>query len=264
MTQVDNLPSLLEFNYEGRPVRTVTVNGEPWFVARDVALILGYSNPQKAVRDHCKAPRRAGDLGVNDPFTPLDPQTLLIPERDVYRLIMRSHLPEAERFEEWVVGEVLPSIRRRGFYALPAHTSQAELALVMAQALVEQERQIRALQATQAQQQEMLTILGHRIDSLDTANIEGDLRQRFERMVKRYAWAKGISYQAAWREFDQAYNTAFRTNLTLLRQNYAERHGLDEISRPEYLERTGKLEDAIRIADKMLAQVNRARSKDAS
>lgn len=101
------------FEYEGKRIRTVVVDGEPWFVARDVAEALGYTNPQKAVRDHCK---RARPIGVNDSFT-LDRQTLIIPEPDIYRLVMRSRLPEAERFEEWVVSDVLPSIRKHGLYA---------------------------------------------------------------------------------------------------------------------------------------------------
>ena len=60
------------FNYSQNEVRTVQVNGEPWFVAKDVASILGYSNPQKAVRDHCK---RAQPVGVNESFT-LDHQAV--------------------------------------------------------------------------------------------------------------------------------------------------------------------------------------------
>lgn len=109
------------FNFEGFSVRTVTdENGEPWFVGKDVAEALGYSNPQKAIRDHCK--------GVNETFIPSargSQMTNIIPERDVYRLIMRSKLPSAERFEEWVVGEVLPSIRKHGIYATPMTVERA-------------------------------------------------------------------------------------------------------------------------------------------
>ncbi len=104
------------FNFEGFDVRVVLIDGEPWFSARDVAEGLGYSNPQKAVRDHCKSPR---PVGVNDSFT-LGPSANIIPERDVYRLVMRSKMPQAERFEEWVVSEVLPSIRKTGGYTAPA------------------------------------------------------------------------------------------------------------------------------------------------
>lgn len=101
---------IIPFSFEDQTVRAAEIDGEPWFVGRDVALALKYSNPQKAVRDHCKAAR---PIGVNETFTPsLDPQTVIIPERDVYRLIMRSNLPSAEKFEEMVVGEILPAIRR--------------------------------------------------------------------------------------------------------------------------------------------------------
>lgn len=100
------------FGFEGARVRVVVgEDGEPWFVAADVARLLGYANPHEAVRTHCK--------GVSETLTPSGggfQTTKIIPERDVYRLIMRSKLPAAERFEEWVVGEVLPSIRKTGAY----------------------------------------------------------------------------------------------------------------------------------------------------
>lgn len=104
------------YGFEGLEIRAAMIDGEPWFSARDIAEALGYSNPQKAVRDHCKTTR---PLGVNDSFT-LGPSANVISERDVYRLIMRSKMPKAEQFEEWVVGEVIPSIRKTGSYSLAA------------------------------------------------------------------------------------------------------------------------------------------------
>ncbi len=86
--------------------------GDPLFVAADVARVLGYVDPQKAVRTHCpgRAKRPTTDaLGRTQQIT-------ILPERDVYRLIMRSKLPAAIEFEEWVVGTVLPSIRKNGGY----------------------------------------------------------------------------------------------------------------------------------------------------
>lgn len=119
------------FNFEGFDVRVVLVDGEPWFSARDVAEGLGYSNPQKAVRDHCKSPR---PVGVNDSFT-LGPSANIIPERDVYRLVMRSKMPQAERFEEWVVSEVLPSIRKTGGYTAPAQPADLSKLEILQMAL---------------------------------------------------------------------------------------------------------------------------------
>lgn len=119
------------FNFEGFDVRVVLVDGEPWFSARDVAEGLGYSNPQKAVRDHCKSPR---PVGVNDSFT-LGPSANIIPERDVYRLVMRSKMPQAERFEEWVVSDVLPSIRKTGGYTAPAQPTDLSKLEILQMAL---------------------------------------------------------------------------------------------------------------------------------
>lgn len=105
------MPAPLPLAFEGRPVRCFQIDGEPWFVAKDVAELLGYAQTAKAIRTHCK--------GVSEMDTPSrgGVQTVkIIPERDVYRLIMRSKLPAAARFEDWVVGEVLPAIRRTGSY----------------------------------------------------------------------------------------------------------------------------------------------------
>ena len=103
------------FEYEDHEVRVVQgEDGEPWFVAADVAEVLGYANSRKAVADHCKG------VTKRDTLTDGGVQALsIIPERDVYRLIMRSKLPKAQEFEEWVVGTVLPSIRKHGAYATP-------------------------------------------------------------------------------------------------------------------------------------------------
>lgn len=105
-------------NSEFGQVRVINHNNEPgseaspWFVAKDVATALGYTNPKKAVRDHCKQYK---PIGGNESF-PLDSQTNIIPESDVYRLIMRSKLPSAEKFQDWVVEEILPTIRKTGGY----------------------------------------------------------------------------------------------------------------------------------------------------
>ena len=118
---------VVPFDFGSATIRTVMKDGEPWFVGRDVALVLGYTNPQKAIRDHCK--------GVNETFIPSagGPQSMaVIPERDVYRLIMRSKLPAAERFEEWVVGTVLPSLRKHGGYVVAQETLTNEQVLAPA------------------------------------------------------------------------------------------------------------------------------------
>lgn len=117
-TEDDNVPTIgcvadvAEYtNGEFGTIRTVTVNGEPWFVANDVAKALGYVETAKAVRTHCK-----GVSEVDIPTNGGKQKARIIQEGDIYRLIMRSKLPTAEKFEAWVCDEVLPSIRKTGGY----------------------------------------------------------------------------------------------------------------------------------------------------
>ncbi len=137
--------AVIPFTFDHKTVRVLDLKGEPWFVARDVASILGYANVVDAIRRHCKAIQNVGDACfAHHTSSDLDPQTLLIPERDVYRLITRSNMPKAEQFEEWVFGEVLPSIRKTGSYgAKPAINvrDHGQLAQITAQ-LIELNREL--------------------------------------------------------------------------------------------------------------------------
>ena len=106
-------------NPEFGEIRTIEIEGKPYFVASDVATALGYANPRKAVSDHCK--------GVTKRDTPTSSgvQSMsYIGEGDLYRLIMKSKLPSAEKFESWVMDEVLPSIRNTGYYVKPLTTAE--------------------------------------------------------------------------------------------------------------------------------------------
>lgn len=107
-------------NDEFGQVRTVEIDGKPYFNANDVASALGYSNTNDAVRRHCR-----GCVKHDTPTTSGIQPITYIPEGDVYRLVMRSKLPGAERFESWVCDEVLPSIRKTGSYHLPQSYKEA-------------------------------------------------------------------------------------------------------------------------------------------
>lgn len=94
-------------------LRTTERNGELWFVGKDVATALGYSNPHKAIRDHVDDE----DKGANEIFTPGGKQTVIVVnEPGVYSLILSSKLPSAKAFKHWVTSEILPSISRTGGY----------------------------------------------------------------------------------------------------------------------------------------------------
>lgn len=93
-------------------VRTLTIDNEPWFVGKDVAEVLGYTNPQKALRDHIDDE----DKTLNELFTVNGTKGILINESGLYSLIISSKLPKAKEFKRWVTSEVLPSIRKNGGY----------------------------------------------------------------------------------------------------------------------------------------------------
>ena len=97
------------FTYENTNIRTVTTeDGTPLFCGKDVAAALGYTNTRDAMARHCKGVVKHYPLETPGGIQ----QTRFITEGDVYRLIFNSKLPEAEKFEAWVVDEVLPSIRK--------------------------------------------------------------------------------------------------------------------------------------------------------
>ena len=99
-------------NPEFGEIRTVGLDGEPLLVGKDVALALGYTNPQKAIRDHVDDE----DKTVNETFSVNGTPIVLINESGLYSLVLSSKLPGAKKFKRWVTSEVLPSIRKHGAY----------------------------------------------------------------------------------------------------------------------------------------------------
>ena len=101
-------------NTEFGEIRSMTINGEPWFVGKDIAAALGYKESAKAIREHIDDE----DKGVSVLDTPGGKQkTVIINESGMYSLILSSKLEGAKRFKRWVTSEILPSIRKTGAYA---------------------------------------------------------------------------------------------------------------------------------------------------
>ena len=104
-------------------VRVVMKDGEPYFVGKDVASCLGYANPTMAIINHCKGISKI-DIPTNGGIQEMN----VIPESDLYRLISHSELPSAVKFQDWVYEEVLPSIRKKGYYSVaPLQDKRASL-----------------------------------------------------------------------------------------------------------------------------------------
>lgn len=123
--------SIINNVFESFTVRTVIIEGDPWFIAKDVAEALGYKDTSQAVRNHCK---RSVNIDLNNRASiqrgiiPAgNPTAKAIPESDVYRLISRSRLPSAERFDDWVNEVVLPSLAKHGGYSVGQETLTPEM-----------------------------------------------------------------------------------------------------------------------------------------
>ena len=243
-------------NEEFGEIRTVTINDEPWFVGKDVAKALWYSNASKAVSTHVDAEDRilktleAHSQNGNVVKT----QTALINESGLYSLILSSKLPSAKKFKRWVTGEVLPSIRKTGSYGKPM--SELEILQCSINQLIEQERKIKALETQQGEQVKRLDIIDSRLEVLNGVHIEGTGRDRLNAMVRAYVVKKGISYAEGWKNFKKAYNYAFRTRLGVLLTNYANKNNLkSKPTIPRFLEKTNRLDDGLRVAEKMLNEL---------
>ncbi|MGT2767771.1 ORF6C domain-containing protein [Streptococcus dysgalactiae] len=125
------------FNFNGQKVRTLTINNEPYFVGKDVADILGYQNPQKAIRDHVdfddKLTEQIVQSGQNR-------EMIIINESGLYSLILSSKLPQAKEFKRWVTSEVLPQIRKQGLYIPENLSDEAFIALFTGQKKLKQKQ----------------------------------------------------------------------------------------------------------------------------
>lgn len=160
-------------NQEFGQIRTITENGKPLFCGSDVAKALGYSNVRDAVGRHCKG------VVKRDTLTEGGAQEMsFITESDVYRLIVRSHLPSAERFESWVFDEVLPAIRQHGGYLTPQMVEQVladpdtiiKLATQLKQARREAERMAVTIEANRPK-----VLFAESVEASYTSILVGDL-----------------------------------------------------------------------------------------
>lgn len=237
------------FSYKEKQVRTIVIDDEPWFVAKDVCDVLELGDIHKAVSRLEEDERNS--IPVMDGLG-RQQESWTVSEPGLYSLILGSRKPEAKEFKRWITHEVIPAIRKTGSYIVPATPTEALLQAV--QILAVQEKQIKQLESSQAEHSQKLEALNHRVDNIDAVDVIGDMRQRLNMMVRKYARQKGLMFNVAWADFKKAFNVAYRTNLELLILNYKSKTGIKKVTIPQYLLAIGKLEDGIRIADKLINQ----------
>lgn len=138
-------------NSEFGSIRTTVIDGKPYFCGSDVASALGYKRPNDAISAHCRA-----TVKYSTPISGKLQEINFISEGDVYRLIIRSKLPNAERFEGWVFDEVLPSIRKHGMYAAEELLNNPDLFISALQQLKIEKERTKNLQLQIAQNQQII------------------------------------------------------------------------------------------------------------
>ena len=146
-------------------VRTVTINGDPWFVGKDVAAALGFTNPRDAISTHVfdedKGVESIDTLGGKQKMT-------VINESGLYALVFGSRLKSAQRFKHWVTSEVLPAIRKTGSYQAPQGKELLALAVLEAQKTIEE-------QSKAIERMKPKVIFANAVETSHTAILIGDL-----------------------------------------------------------------------------------------
>lgn len=160
-------------NPEFGEIRTLDESGAVLFCGSDVAKALGYTNPSKALSDHCK--------GVTKRYAPTKSGTQemsFIPESDLYRLVFGSKLPSAEKFTDWVTREILPSVRRHGAYMTPEVIERTltdpDYIIQLATTLKEERQKRKALEA-QAEADKPKVLFADSVASSQTSILVGEL-----------------------------------------------------------------------------------------
>lgn len=156
-------------------VRTIEINSEPWFVGKDVAEVLGYTDLAHAVLDHVDEEDRMNSKAQGQIDLELGQRGgWLINESGLYSLILSSKLPNAKAFKRWVTSEVLPSIRKHGLYAKEELLDNPDIAIAAFKALKEEREARKALEAENAQMQP-LALFAKSVSASDTSILIGDL-----------------------------------------------------------------------------------------
>lgn len=157
-------------------VRVMEHNGEPWFVGKDIAEILGYERSTKAVADHVD-PEDRDAVPIQDSIGRMQ-NTPIINESGLYSLILSSKLPQAKQFKRWVTSEVLPSIRKHGTYMTPEKIEEVLLnpdtIISLAQELKD-ERALRNRLQDKIEKDRPKTIFADAVAASKTSILVGDL-----------------------------------------------------------------------------------------
>lgn len=209
---------LIPFTYQGRPVRTVVIDGEPWFVLADLCAVLDIGNPRNV------AARLADDMkGVRSVDTPGGSQQMtIVSESGMYEVVIRSDKPEAIAFRRWITTEVLPQIRKTGSYGAPelpdVSTAAGVLAMAeqftaTARALVASESRVAELEPRAEVADRLLAADGDlavadAAKALTRAGVKAGGGRLFKDLAAR-RWIYRAAGDGRWRVYQRAIETGY-------------------------------------------------------
>lgn len=134
-------------NEEFGQVRTINIDSDVWFVGKDVAEILGYSNTRKALTDHVDDEDKLDGVTIRDSIG-REQSPVFINESGLYSLILSSKMPNARKFKRWVTSEVLPAIRKTGHYEMESYSPEMQAILMHDKKLVKIDERVTTLENT--------------------------------------------------------------------------------------------------------------------
>lgn len=228
-------------------VRFVEVDSKTYAVANDIAKSLGYSSPKDAIARHCKGAIKHRYLTNGG-----QQEIKVIPEGDIYRLIVKSKLPEAEKFEQWVFEEVLPTIRKTGGFIsnddmfintyLPFADDQTKLLFKGTLETVRKQNELIKYQQKEIEHKEDV-IIGL-VDEITLA----EKRQIINRVVKK----GGTKYSERWNALYQEFESKYHINLKIRLNTYNENNKPKLKNKIDYIDKVmNKIPELYEIACKL-------------
>ena len=193
--------NLQTWSYENSEIRTVEKDGEPWFVGKDVAAVLGYSNTRDALAKHVDDEDK-NTVVIRDGIQG-NPNTIVINESGLYSLVLSSKLPNAKKFKRWVTSEVLPSIRKHGAYMTDQTLEQAltspDFLIQLATQLKEEKEQRKRLEA-KVEQDKPKVLFADSVSASKSSILVGELAKILKQngvdtgQFRLFAWLRENGY----------------------------------------------------------------------
>lgn len=263
-------------------VRTILIEGEVWFFATDVAEALSYKNPHAAILKYCKDAKNLNDIGFvskprdsrgleiidenGNPFSHPGRSIKIISESDVYELILRARTNRAKLFQRWVTKEVLPSIRKNGYYSVKP-MSQLEILQQSVNVLVEHEKRLKEVEQRVTKIEDERQEACNEVANLDLS--EGDppkltKRKELGRFVNAYSMAMNMPFNYGWNQLYLEYRDRHSINLRARAtkrnkklRTEADKNGevfrkIDECKALDIAEELGVIDDLFVIISRMI------------